>query len=267
MTAVPAENPDDVVQVRREGGGAIAVVTLNRPHARNAVSRALAWGLDRAVKAVEADDAVRVAVLTGNGPAFCAGADLKEMAGGDEPLSRSTPDGGFAGFVFAPRRKPWIAAVNGPAVAGGFEIVLACELAVASSSAVFGLPEVKRGLSATAGGIFRLPRRLPMGVALEMIATGDTIAAARAERLGLVGRVVAPEQVLPEALALAARIAANAPRAVEWSLALARQALDFDEAELRRRAHEVTLRILATDDAREGPRAFAEHRAPRWKGA
>ncbi|MFT3820857.1 MAG: enoyl-CoA hydratase-related protein [Rubrivivax sp.] len=261
-----AENPDDVVQLRREGEH-VAVVTLNRPHARNAVSRGLAQGLDRAVKAVEADDAVRVAVLTGNGPAFCAGADLKELAAGDAPLARSTPDGGFAGFVFAPRRKPWIAAVNGPAVAGGFEIVLACDLAVASSIAVFGLPEVKRGLSATAGGVFRLPRRLPMGVALEMIATGDPIDAARAERLGLVGRVVAPEQVLPEALALAARIAANAPRAVEWSLELAREALDFEEAELRRRADAVTQRILGTEDAREGPRAFAEHRAPKWTGA
>ena len=260
------ENPDEVVQLRREGEH-VAVVTLNRPRSRNAVSRALALGLDRAVKAVEADDRVRVAVLTGSGSAFCAGADLKEMAGGGEPLSRSTPDGGFAGFVFAPRRKPWIAAVNGPAVAGGLEIVLACDIAIAGTGAVFGLPEVKRGLAATAGGIFRLPRRVPPGAALEMIASGDFIDAARAERLGLVNRVVAPEQLLPEALALAARVAANAPRAVEWSLALARQALDFDEAELRRRAHELTLRILATDDAREGPRAFAEHRAPRWKGA
>ena len=266
MSSTAAENPDEVVRVSREGEH-IAIVQLNRPQARNAVSSALAVGLDRAVKAVEADAAVRVVILTGSGPAFCAGADLKEMAAGGAPNTRSTPDGGFAGFVFAPRRKLWIAAVNGPAVAGGFEIMLACDLAIASSSAVFGLPEVKRGLAATAGGLFRLPRRVPRGLALEMIASGDPIDAARAERLGLVNRVVAPEQLLPEALALAARVAANAPLAVEWSLGLARRATDVDEPALRREAHELTQRILATDDAREGPRAFAEHRAPRWTGA
>ncbi len=263
--ARPAERPDEVVQVHREGEH-IAVVTLNRPHARNAVSRALAQGLDRAVKAVEADASVRVVILTGAGSVFCAGADLKEMAAGDEPHARSTPDGGFAGFVFAPRRKLWIAAVNGPALAGGFEIVLACDTAIAARNASFGLPEVKRGLSAAAGGIFRLPRRVPLGVALEMIATGDPIDAAQAQRLGLVSRVVEPAQVLPEALALAARVAANAPLAVEWSLEVARQAADFDETELRRQAKDVTQRILATEDAVEGPRAFAERRAPQWKG-
>lgn len=259
------ENPDEVVRVSHEGEH-IAVVMLDRPHSRNAVSSALAQGLDRAVKAVEADASVRVAILTGNGPAFCAGADLKEMAAGGAPSARSTPDGGFAGFVFAPRRKLWIAAVNGPAVAGGFEIMLACDIAIASTTAVFGLPEVKRGLSAAAGGIFRLPRRVPLGMALELIATGDTITAQRAEQLGLVNRVVEPGRVLPEAVALATRVAANAPLAVEWSLDLARRAMDHDEPELRLQAQDVVRRILATEDAKEGPRAFAEHRAPVWRG-
>ena len=265
MSSTPTENPDEVVRVRREGEH-VAIVTLNRPKARNAVSSALALGLDRAVKAVEADASVRVVILTGSGTAFCAGADLKEMAAGGAPTTRSTPDGGFAGFVFAPRRKLWIAAVNGPAVAGGFEIMLACDFAIASSAAVFGLPEVQRGLSAAAGGIFRLPRRVPRGVALEMIATGDPIDARRAEQLGLVNRVVEPQRLLPQAIALAARVAANAPLAVEWSLKVARHAADHDEAELRRQAQEVIGVIHASDDAKEGPRAFAERRAPQWKG-
>jgi len=265
MLPHPTEVPDEVVRVSRASEH-VAIVTLNRPHARNAVSSALARGLDRAVKAVEADPSIRVAILTGAGPAFCAGADLKEMSAGGTAATRSTPDGGFAGFVFAPRRKLWIAAVNGPAVAGGFEIMLACDIAIASSAAVFGLPEVKRGLSAAAGGIFRLPRRVPLGVALEMIATGDPIDAHRAEQLGLVNRVVAPERVLPEAVALAERVAANAPLAVEWSLQVARHAMDHDEDELRRQAQDVIGRIHATEDAREGPRAFIERRAPQWKG-
>jgi enoyl-CoA hydratase/carnithine racemase len=265
MLPSQTEVPDEVVRVSCASEH-VAVVTLNRPHARNAVSSALAQGLDRAVKAVEADASVRVAILTGAGPAFCAGADLKEMSAGGTSASRSTPDGGFAGFVFAPRRKLWIAAVNGPAVAGGFEIMLACDIAIASRAAHFGLPEVQRGLAAAAGGIFRLPRRVPLGLALEMIATGDPVDAERAERLGLVNRVVDPDLVLPEALALAERVAANAPLAVEWSLQVARHAMDHDETELRRQAQAVIGRIHATEDAREGPRAFLERRAPQWKG-
>ncbi len=254
-----------VVQLRRVHEH-VAVVTLNRPAARNAVSAALAQALDAAVKQVEGDDSVRVAILTGAGAAFCAGADLKEMAAGSDPHARTTPDGGFAGFVFAPKRKLWIAAVNGPAVAGGFELVLACDLALACSDAVFGLPEVKRGLSAAAGGIFRLPRVLPRGLALELIATGDPITAAHAQRLGLVNQVVPADALLPEAVALAQRVAANAPLAVQWSLEVARRAHDVGEDELRRHAREVVARILQTADAQEGPRAFAEKRAARWQG-
>ncbi|MDO8704397.1 MAG: enoyl-CoA hydratase-related protein [Sulfuricaulis sp.] len=257
---------DDVVQLERVGVH-IVVVTINRPQARNAVSSAVTRLLEAHVKAIEADATIRVAILTGAGrQAFCAGADLKEMTRGSAGGTRTTEEGGFAGFVFAPRRKLWIAAVNGAAVAGGFELVLACDMVIASTQAVFGLPEVKRGLAATAGGIFRLPRALPRAVALEMIVTGDTMDARRAHALGLVNHLVAPELVLQEALRVAETVSRNAPLAVAWSLELARRAHDFDEAELRRRARELSTRILATEDAREGPRAFAENRAPLWRG-
>jgi enoyl-CoA hydratase/carnithine racemase len=259
-------NPEDVVQFQRVGAH-IAVLTLNRPQARNAVNAALAQALERHVKAVEADAQIRVAILTGAGnQAFCAGADLKELAGGSAPGARSTPDGGFAGFVHAPKRKLWIAAVNGAAVAGGFELMLACDLAVASQRAVFGLPEVQRGLIAAAGGIYRLPRSLPRAIALEMIATGDPIDAQRALAWGLVNRVVAPEEVLDSALQLAGRVCANAPFAVAESLAVARRVPDLDEAALRALARDGIDRLVQTDDYLEGPRAFAEHRPPVWTG-
>lgn len=254
------------VLLRREGAH-VAVVTLNRPEARNAVSTALAQAMDGVVKAVEADADIRAVILTGQGDrAFCAGADLKEVAVSGTGVGRSTPDGGFAGFVASKRRKVWMAAVNGPAVAGGFEIMLACDFALCVPNAVFGLPEVQRGLAATAGGLFRLPRRIPRGLALELIATGDTIDAQKALSLGLVNQVVAAEQLTPTCLAIAQRIASNAPLSVMWSLELARQAHSGDEASWWGQAHDLTLRIRATEDSREGPRAFAEKRAPEWKG-
>lgn len=260
------EDPADVVRIAHVGDH-IAVVTLNRPQARNAVSTALTQGLAAHVKAIEADPAIRVAILTGAGTqAFCAGADLKEMTAGATVMQRSTPEGGFAGFEFAPRTKFWIAAVNGAAVAGGFELMLACDMAIASSEAIFGLPEVRRGLSATAGGIYRLPRRVPRGIALEMIATGEPIDAARAQALGLVNRLVPPDQVLTEALRIAELVSRNAPLAVAMSLEVARHAHEIDELTLRGLAREVTERIHASEDAKEGPRAFAEHRAPVWHG-
>jgi enoyl-CoA hydratase/carnithine racemase len=255
------------MSVRREDHGGVAVVTLDRPQARNAIDAASARALAAHVRAIEDDPAIRVVVLTGAGEqAFCAGADLKELAAGSAPGERSTADGGFAGFVFARREKLWIAAVNGAAVAGGFELVLACDVAIASTAARFALPEVKRGLAATAGGVWRLPRAIPRGVALEMIATGDAIDAQEALRLGLVNRVVDPAQLMPEALGIARRVAANAPLAVRASLALARRAADADDATLRAEAAPNALAVLASDDAREGPRAFAERRAPLWTG-
>ncbi|SEB18734.1 enoyl-CoA hydratase-related protein [Variovorax sp. YR216] len=193
---------------------------------------------------VERDASVQVAILTGAGDkAFCAGADPKELASGSAPGGRSTSEGGFAGFVHARREKPRIAAVNGAAVAGGFELVLACDFAIASVDAVFALPEVKRGLAATAGGVWRLPRSIPRGAALEMIATGEPIDASEALRLGLVNRVMAPEHLIPEAMRIAALAAANAPLALRASLALARRAFDLNDAVLRAEADAAGRRV------------------------
>lgn len=246
-------------------GAHVAVVTLNRPEARNAVDSGFARALAQAVAATEADDAVRAVVLAGAGPVFCAGADLKVIsAGGADDLWTET--GGFAGFVHAAREKPWIAAVDGPALAGGCEIALACELIVAGESASFGLPEVTRGLVAAAGGLYRLPRALPKAIALELILTGARLEAARAHALGLVNRLTASGSARDEAVALATVIAGNAPLAVRESLAVARLAPDSDEAGLRAASAAARARVQASEDYREGPRAFVEKRPPRWSG-
>jgi len=244
----------------------VAVVMFNRPEVRNAVNREVAVTLDRIVVELERDPDVRCAILTGaGGQAFCTGADLKEVsAGGLESLFSG--EGGFAGFVTARRTKPWIAAVNGFALAGGFEIALACDMIVASEDAEFGLPEVLRGLIASAGGAFRLPRRLPRALAMEMLASASRMDARRAASFGMVNHVVPKAEVLDRAIALAVAIAANAPVAVAESLALARLAHDLDDARLARMSLEAQARIMKTEDFQEGPRAFLEKRAPRWVG-
>ncbi len=246
-------------------GDHVALLTLNRPQARNAVDPALARALGDAVAATEADDAIRAVVLAGEGPVFCAGADLKAVAAGRAD-DLWTPAGGFAGFVHAARAKPWIAAVEGPALAGGCEIALACDLIVAGEGASFGLPEVTRGLVAAAGGLYRLPRALPRATALEMILTGVPLDAARAHALGLVGRLAPRGAAGDEALALATVIAGNAPLAVRESLAVARLATAADEAALREASAAARARVQASEDFREGPRAFIEKRPPRWTG-
>ncbi len=245
--------------------GHVAVVTLNRPASRNAVNSELAQALHAVVERVEADPDVWVVVLTAAGTdVFCAGADLKEVAAGRvESLFTAN---GFAGFVYADRKKPWIAAVNGKALAGGFEIVLACDMVVASADASFGLPEVSRGLLAAAGGMFRLPRALPRNIAIELVITADSLDAPRAAALGLVNRVVASDHLLPEALAMAARVARNAPVAVRESLRVARQAHDLDEDALRALSRAARDRVRTSEDYLEGPRAFIERRSPRWIG-
>jgi enoyl-CoA hydratase len=244
----------------------VAVVTLNRPEAMNAVSPAMAIRLADIVRRTEADPAIRAVILTGAGEkAFCAGADLKAVAaGGANGLW--TAEAGFAGFVAAHRHKPWIAAVNGLALAGGFEIALAADMIVAVEHASFGLPEVSRGLIAAAGGLFRLPRAIPRTIALELIATGARIDATRACQLGLVNRVVPAGELMAEAHALAARICANAPIAVRESLEIARKAADLDAAELALLCADARARVMQTEDFREGPRAFVEKRAPNWTG-
>ena len=244
----------------------IALVTINRPEARNAVNGAVAAGLEAAVERVEADPELWAVVLTGAGPhAFCAGADLKAVSAG-QSASLATEKGGFGGFTRAKRTKLWIAAAQGHALAGGLELLLACDLAIAAEGATFGLPEVKRSLVAAAGGVFRLPRALPKAIALHMIATGDPISAATALQHGLVNAVVPAAEVLETARALARRITANAPIAVRESLAIARQAMELDEETLWRLSRAASDRMKLTEDFQEGPRAFVEKRAPRWTG-
>jgi enoyl-CoA hydratase/carnithine racemase len=244
----------------------IAVITLNRPEVRNAVNPELAAAVGWLVRQAEADDAIRVGILTSsNDKVFCAGADLGAIASG-RGAGIATADGGFAGFVDAPRDKPWIAAVKGYALAGGGELCLACDMIVASEDAKFGLPEVKRGLFAGAGGVHRLPRALPRNVALELIATGDAMDVRRAYDLGLVNRVAPTERVLDTALELARVIAANAPVSVRESLKVARLSSEASDAELRKMSGEVAMKVMMTEDAREGPRAFLEKRPPVWTG-
>jgi enoyl-CoA hydratase len=246
--------------------GHVAVVTLDRPEKRNAVNGAVARGLDAAVKRAEADPDIWVVILTSsNDRVFCAGADLAEVAAGNGS-ALYTKDGGFAGFVYHQRSKPWIAAAKGATVAGGLELCLACDMIVAADSCTFGLPEVKRSLVAGAGGVIRLPKAIPLAVAMEMIATGDTISAERAYALGLVNRVVPVEQTLDAAIALAGAIAANAPLAVREALAVAKRAPDLTDAEGRHLAEQAMARIMATEDFQEGPRAFVEKRPAQWKG-
>ena len=242
----------------------IAIITLNRPEARNAVSQQLAEDLESAIDRLEADEALWIGILCGNGPAFCAGADLKAIASGEARLT--TKRGGFAGLVRRVRTKPLIAAVEGPAVAGGTEIVLSCDLVVASTTARFGLPEVKRSLVANAGGLFRLPKALPVNVAMEMALTGDDLDAEAAHRHGLVNRLVQPGHALATAVELAEAVNANAPLAVRASrrVVLAARLLEDDEAfEV---AANATREVFRTEDFREGPRAFVEKRPPIWTG-
>lgn len=244
----------------------VMLVTINRPDARNAVNRDVAQGLERAVFDAERDPDIWVVILTGAGDrAFCAGADLKAVSAGSA-TGLSTKNGGFAGFVHQPRTKPWIAAVNGFALAGGTEIVLACDLVIAIEDAAFGLPEVKRGLIAGAGGLYRLPRALPTTIALELIMTGAHFDAKRALHYGLINRMVPRDQLMPEALKLAAVICENAPLAVRDSLGVAKQAHDLNDAALREASDLASRKNAETEDYKEGPRAFIEKRAPKWTG-
>ncbi|MCB2078186.1 MAG: enoyl-CoA hydratase/isomerase family protein [Novosphingobium sp.] len=244
----------------------VALVRFNRPQARNAVDIATAQALNAAVERVEADPAIRVAVLASAAPGmFCAGADLKVIAAGRVQELRPN-DAGFAGFVDAVRDKPWIAAVDGPALGGGTELCLACDMIVATTGTRFGLPEVKRGLMANGGGNSRLARVLPRNIALELIATGEAFSAQFAADHGMVNRLVEPDGLMDAAMALARMIVANAPVAVTESLRVARQSADRSDAELRRLSRERNRIVLDTEDAKEGPRAFAEKRAPVWQG-
>jgi len=242
----------------------IALITLNRPEARNAINAAMAELIESFVAKAEGDPAIRVGVFAANGPSFCAGADLKEVAAG-RGMALSRPDSGFAGFVFGKRSKPWIAAVKGSAHGGGAEIALACDMVVADERASFGLTEVRRGLFAGAGGCFRLARAFPRALAIEMVTTGIPIDAARAQHHGLVNRLVPAEAVNAEALGLAATIAANSPLSVRLSLKLTRAASDLMDAELMTLQETSVAELLAGPDVIEGATAFFEKRAPKWR--
>lgn len=241
----------------------VLVVTINRPRQKNAINGAVAAGIAEALTLLDETPSLSVAVLQGAGGCFSAGADLKELAAG----RRGAVDGrGFGGIVEAPPRKPIIAAVEGWALGGGLEIVLACDMAVAGKGARFGLPEVRRGLAARAGGAFRLPRRMPHAVAMEVLLTGEPLLAERAERFGLVNRVVEDGQALAAALELAGVVGRNAPLALMASKRVAVESADWpvDSGFARQQAYFDP--VFASEDAREGTAAFRERRDPVWEG-
>lgn len=241
------------------------IIILNRPEARNAINGEIAAGLETALDLLESDGDLWCAVLASSGTAFCAGADLKEIAAGNAK-TLGTSRGGFAGIVRRKRTKPLIVAVDGPALAGGTEIVLACDMVVASARASFGLPEVKRSLVAGAGGLFRLPRLLPRPIALEMLLTGDPISAEKALHFGMVNELAAAGYVTEAAKSLADRICENAPMAVWETYAVASSATASNEDELFALSAQAMSKIMDTEDFTEGPKAFIEKRAPIWKG-
>lgn len=242
----------------------IATITINRPEARNAVNAAVALAIADATDQIDRRDDIQVAILTGAGGAFSAGMDLKAFLRGEDvkPYGR-----GFAGLTNAKIRKPLIAAVEGPALAGGFEMALACDLIVASETSTFGLPEVKRGLVANAGGLVRLPRQLPYRIALELVLTGVPISAQALAAMGLINRIAPVGEVLAVAGELAAAIAANGPLAVAVSKRVMQESQDWLSTELFDRQNAYTMPVFKSADAKEGATAFAEKRKPVWTGA
>jgi enoyl-CoA hydratase len=251
----------DEVIVERAGG--VLTIILNRPEVRNAVNAATARAIAAAIDELDTSQELSVAVLTGSGGTFCAGMDLRAFLAGERP---SVPGRGFAGLVERPPAKPLIAAVEGAAVAGGFEIALACDLIVAAENARFGLPEVRRGLVAAGGGLLRLSRHVPYHLAVEWALTGDYVSAAEARAAGLVSRVTAPGEARAQAAELARRIARNGPLALAATKRVLAECPDWPSAEAFTRQREITDPVRESADAREGARAFVEKRAPQWLG-
>ena len=251
--------------IEYETDGHVAVLTINRPEARNAVNADVANGIEEAIDQLEADDSLWLGILTGVPPVFSAGADLKEINAG-RAGTLQTKRGGFAGITRRERSKPIIAAVDGPALAGGTEITLACDLVVASTTATFGIPEVKRCLVAAGGGLFRLPRKLPFNLAMELALTGDPIDATRAHHFGYVNRLCEPGQALETAKELARQIEANAPVAVRASRQVILAAQMEDEDTGWRMSAEAMGGAMGSEDMKEGLTAFIEKRPPNWTG-
>lgn len=241
----------------------VQIMTLNRPEAKNAATLAMSQLMAEALDELDKRDDIRIGIVTGAGGTFCAGMDLKGFLRGERP---SVPGRGFAGITEQPPRKPVIAAVEGYALAGGFEVVLACDLIVAASNANFGLPEVKRSLVAAAGGLLRLPQRLPYHVAMEYILTGGMLPSAEAHRLGLVNHLTEPGKALEKALELASAIAANGPLATAASKQIVVDSSEWSRDEMFARQQEIAGPVFTSADAREGATAFAEKRAPVWQG-
>jgi enoyl-CoA hydratase len=249
--------------VLTEVSDGVAVITINRPEARNAVNGEVARGIAGAISELDASKDVQVLVLTGAGGTFSAGMDLKGFLSGDSP---AFGEGGFGGFVQRPPVKPIIAAVEGYALAGGFELVLACDLVVASEEAKFGLPEVRRSLVAGAGGLLRLPRRIPYHLAMEIALTGEHYPAARLHAAGLVNRLVPAGQALDAARELAGRVALGGPLALIATKRVIVESADWPSDEAFGRQGEIITPVFTSADAREGAMAFAEKRPPVWRG-
>ncbi|CCN24641.1 crotonase/enoyl-CoA hydratase family protein [Bordetella bronchiseptica] len=250
--------------VKVEIADGIQIITVNRPEARNAINFETAQAMAAALDQLDERDDVRIGILTGAGGTFSAGMDLKAFARtGQRP---SLPERGFAALTERPPKKPLIAAVEGYALAGGCEMALSCDLLVAADNAKFGLPEVKRGLVPGAGGMLRLPRRLPYHIAMEIILTGDFLDASRAHALGLVNRLTAAGGALEGALALARVIVENGPLAVQVAKSIVAQSGDWDQETMFDRQRPQVTEIFASADAKEGATAFAEKRKPVWQG-
>ena len=252
---------DEVLTERRDN---VLVITLNRPEAKNAVNEGLAKGVAAALDELDGDDSLFVGIITGAGGTFCSGMDLKGFLKGENP---TVPGRGFAGLTQAPPSTPLIAAVEGWALAGGCEVVLSCDLVVASTEAKFGIPEVKRGLVAGAGGLLRLPKRIPYHLAMEFAITGEPVTAEVAKSYGLVNRLAEPGKALDVALELAALVSANGPLAVKATKEIVRMAsAEWTESEAWEKQGAILAPAFASEDAREGATAFAEKRPPVWKG-
>jgi enoyl-CoA hydratase len=246
-----------------EDRGGILVITINRPDARNAVNGAVATGMADALDRLDAGDDLRVGIVTGAGGYFSAGMDLKAFVQGESPYAA---DRGFAGIAQRAARKPLIAAVEGFALAGGFEVALSCDLIVAARDARFGIPEVKRSLVAAGGALLRLPKRIPYHLAMELALTGEPISAERANAIGIVNRLAEPGTALETAVELAQQLVKNAPLALIASKEILQKAVDWNEAEGWAKQGEISGPVFASEDAREGATAFAEKREPVWRG-
>jgi enoyl-CoA hydratase len=261
MQVQPSLSPSACLQLQREGS--ILIVTLNRPGVRNAIDRATSEAVAQAMDLLDSDPSLSLGILTGAGGNFCTGMDLKAFLRGERV---ELPGRGLCGIVQTPPQKPLIAAVEGYALAGGCEIALACDLIVASETAQFGLPEVKRGLIAGSGGLLRLPRRIPAQIAMELALTGDLLPAPEARSWGLINRLVPEGQALGSAIELAQRIAANGPLAVRVAKQVISDSPGWPQSEIWQRQNRLLEQVISSADAREGALAFAEKRQPQWSG-